>query len=169
ADVGRLLALRAVDDVELDRLALREGLVPLALDRGEVDEHVVLPLARDEPEALLVAEPLHGALLCQRALLCLERAERSTARARRSTRGTGPRTHVVGGSPVGFERAAVVVLEAEGVVLGRVAVGDLEYPAACRPGVGDPMRRLGAHHELLPRGRIALTVRSEERRVGKEG
>src|SRR4029453_15593143 len=89
SDVGRLLALRAVDDVELDRLALREGLVALAVDRREVDEHIVLPLARDEPETLLVAEPLHGALLCQRALLCPERAERSTARARRPTRRTG--------------------------------------------------------------------------------
>src|SRR4029453_4608861 len=93
SDVGRLLALRAVGDVELGRLAPREGLVPLAFDRREVDEHVVLPLARDEPEALLVAEPLHGALLCQRPLLCLERAERSTARARRPTRRTVPRTH----------------------------------------------------------------------------
>src|SRR5215211_804778 len=116
SNVGRLLALRAVDDVELDGLALREGLVPLALDRREVDEHVVLALARDEPEALLVAEPLHGALLCQRALLCLERAERSTGRAERSTRFACPGT-CAGDSPVGLERPTVVVLEAERVVL----------------------------------------------------
>src|SRR3990170_6698570 len=65
-DVGRLLAFRAVHDLELDRLALVQGLEALALDRGEVDEHVLPGLARDEPVALLVAEPLHGALLCQR-------------------------------------------------------------------------------------------------------
>src|SRR3990170_8805687 len=79
ADVGGLLALRAIDDVELDRLALGERLVALAFDRGEVDEHVVPALPGDEAEALLVAEPLHGALLCQHGLLCLN--TRSLARA----------------------------------------------------------------------------------------
>src|ERR671911_1040012 len=64
-NVGGLLALGAVDDVELDRLTLGERAVSLALDRGEVNEHVVLSFTRDEAEALLVAEPLDGALLCQ--------------------------------------------------------------------------------------------------------
>ena len=41
-------------------LALVEGLVAVALDVGEVDEHVVALLAGDEAEALLGVEELHG-------------------------------------------------------------------------------------------------------------
>src|SRR4030095_10579666 len=84
---------------------------------------------------------------------------RSVARPARGAQRTGGATnHVAGGSPVGVGGGAIVVLEAERVVLGRIAVGDLEHPAACGPGVRDPMRRLCAHHGPPPRGRIALTV-----------
>ena len=48
-------------DVELDALALVEGLVAVALDVGEVDEHIVALLTGDEAEALLGVEELHGA------------------------------------------------------------------------------------------------------------
>src|SRR5205809_5114449 len=61
-DVRSLEAFRALHDVELDPLAFSQGLVTLTGDRGEVDEHVVLTLTLDEPVALLVREPLHGAL-----------------------------------------------------------------------------------------------------------
>src|SRR5579859_2661857 len=61
-DVGRLQALVALDDLELDLLTLGQGLIAVHVDRGEVHEHVVTLLALDEPVALLVREPLHGAL-----------------------------------------------------------------------------------------------------------
>ena len=54
------LTLAAGGNVELDALALVEGLVAVALDVGEVDEHIVALLTRDEAEALLGVEELHG-------------------------------------------------------------------------------------------------------------
>src|SRR5439155_21566798 len=62
ADVRRLQALLALHDLELDALAFSQRLVPVNRDRGEVDEHVLPLLALDEAIALLVREPLHGAL-----------------------------------------------------------------------------------------------------------
>ena len=61
ADVDRLLlAVVARGDLELDSLALVEGLEALALDLGEVSEHVVATLDRDEAVALVRVEPLDG-------------------------------------------------------------------------------------------------------------
>src|ERR687887_2868466 len=60
--VGGLLALRALDDVELDGLALVQGAIAVAHDGGEVNEDVVSVGAGDEPVPFLVAEPFHGAL-----------------------------------------------------------------------------------------------------------
>src|SRR3954453_4767557 len=62
ADVLRLRALAAGADLELDPLALFEGLETLALDRREVHEHVVATLTRDESETLVGIEELHSAL-----------------------------------------------------------------------------------------------------------
>src|SRR6516164_8100830 len=59
ADVCSLQALRSPSDVELDPLALGQGLESLALDRREMHEHVLAALLRDETEALRVVEPLH--------------------------------------------------------------------------------------------------------------
>src|SRR3954471_22141764 len=56
-----LAALRPVDDLELDRLAVLEGLVPVRDDLAPVDEHVVLTLDGKEAVALVGVEPLHGA------------------------------------------------------------------------------------------------------------
>src|SRR5512141_699553 len=54
-------SLRALDHVELDLLALGEGLEPLHLDRGVVYEAVLAPgLRRNKAKALRVVEPLHG-------------------------------------------------------------------------------------------------------------
>src|SRR5262245_15152156 len=53
--------------------------------------------------------------------------------------------------PVGLERASVVVLEPERVVLGGVAVGDLEHASPGRARVRDPVGRFGPDHELLTR------------------
>src|SRR3954463_9872069 len=63
ADVLRLGALLALRDVELDLLALVEGLVALRDDGGVVAEDVgAAAVLGDEPEALLRVEPLHSAL-----------------------------------------------------------------------------------------------------------
>src|SRR5690349_16073504 len=59
-DVLGLLALAARGHVELDLLALLEGLVAVALDVRVVDEDVVRTLAGDEAVALLVVEELDG-------------------------------------------------------------------------------------------------------------
>src|SRR5690606_30299220 len=57
-DVAGLRSLGALDDLELDLLALLERPEAGSLDRGEVHEDVVAPLALDEPVALRVIEPL---------------------------------------------------------------------------------------------------------------
>src|SRR6266508_61866 len=61
-DVRSLLSLGTFHDVELDLLALGESPVAVTDDRREVNEHVVPVGTSDETVALLVAEPLHGAL-----------------------------------------------------------------------------------------------------------
>src|SRR5919204_3011640 len=57
-------------------------------------------------------------------------------------------------SPVRLKGAAVVILEAERVVLGRVAVRDLEHPPPSITMVGDAVRRLGGDDELLAGRRL---------------
>src|SRR5882762_7960323 len=52
ANVLRFLTFAAGGHVELNVLALFEGLVAAALDVGEVDENVVTLLPRNEAEAL---------------------------------------------------------------------------------------------------------------------
>src|SRR5690606_9978304 len=60
-DVLRRGALGALDHVELDAVALGQRLEPAALDGAVMDEAVLRAvLARDEPEALGLVEPLHG-------------------------------------------------------------------------------------------------------------
>src|SRR6476660_7515512 len=61
-DCVRLGALGALDDLEVDPLALFEALVPVHLDGRVVDEDVLAAVDGDEAEALLGVEPLHGAL-----------------------------------------------------------------------------------------------------------
>src|SRR5680860_753040 len=61
ANVARLRALLALGHLEADLLTLVEGLVALALDRGEVNEQVLATGVRgDEPVALVGVEPLDG-------------------------------------------------------------------------------------------------------------
>src|SRR5262245_36125519 len=57
-DVAGLRSLRTVDDLEFDLLAFLERPEPRALDRGEVNEHVVPAFAFDESIALGVVKPL---------------------------------------------------------------------------------------------------------------
>src|SRR5262245_39866845 len=58
--VLRLLALRAVDNLELHGLPLVQRLVPFLLDRRELNENVRAALVpSDEPVALRGVKPLH--------------------------------------------------------------------------------------------------------------
>src|SRR6266498_258873 len=61
-DVRSLQALVALHDLELDLLTLGQRLVAFPCNRREVDEDVLAALALDEAVALLVREPLDGAL-----------------------------------------------------------------------------------------------------------
>ena len=58
ANVLCFLALLTRRDVELDLLTFVERLVSVALNRGEVDEHVVGAFARNEAETLFGVEKL---------------------------------------------------------------------------------------------------------------
>jgi hypothetical protein len=62
ADGVGLWALGALRDLELDPLAILEGLVTIHLDGGEVNENIRAVVDRDEAVALLGVEPLNGAL-----------------------------------------------------------------------------------------------------------
>ncbi len=63
ADAGNVLgrgALLALDYVELHLLAFGKRLEAAALDRGVVNEAILLPVRRgDEAEALVIVEPLN--------------------------------------------------------------------------------------------------------------
>src|SRR5215470_5889198 len=76
-DTGRGRALRALLGLVLDLRALFEGAIAIALDRAEVDEHVVRAVVGcDEPVALVVAEPLDGSgRHLASYFLCCEREE----------------------------------------------------------------------------------------------
>src|ERR1700682_5828142 len=63
-DVRGLRALRALHNLERHALALGQRLVAVHADRREVHEHIVATFTLDEAVALLVREPLNGAL-CQ--------------------------------------------------------------------------------------------------------
>src|SRR5438067_10211350 len=57
-DVPCLRTLRAVDDLEFDRLTLFQGPEAVATDSGIVHEHVAATFALNETIALGVVEPL---------------------------------------------------------------------------------------------------------------
>jgi hypothetical protein len=61
-DVTGLQSLWAALDRELDALPFVQRAVTLALDRGEVDENIFAPFARNESIALRGIEPLDGSL-----------------------------------------------------------------------------------------------------------
>jgi hypothetical protein len=60
-----LQALRAAGHFELNRLPVVQRLIPLRLNRGEVDENVLAGLALDESESLAGIEPLYCSLFSQ--------------------------------------------------------------------------------------------------------
>src|SRR5688572_16587701 len=61
-DVLGRRALLALHRVELDAIAFGEGLEPAALNRRMMDEQILRSVfGRDEPETLVVVEPLHCA------------------------------------------------------------------------------------------------------------
>jgi ABC-type branched-subunit amino acid transport system permease subunit len=61
-DVRCLQALGALGDFEFHRLAFVQRLIPVHLNRGEVDENVFAGLALDESVAFAGIEPLHCSL-----------------------------------------------------------------------------------------------------------
>src|SRR4029077_979896 len=76
-DAGRSRALRALLGLVLDLRALFERTVAVALDRAEMDEHIVGAIVGcDEPVALVIAEPLNGSgRHLASSYLCCEREE----------------------------------------------------------------------------------------------
>jgi hypothetical protein len=60
--VGSLPALRSFNYVELDGLALLKAFKATGADSRVVYENIFTVLARDEPEALCVIEPLYCSL-----------------------------------------------------------------------------------------------------------
>src|SRR5712664_318404 len=60
ADVCSLEALRPLHDLELQALALGQGLEALAGDGRVMNEHVLTALLLDESETLRLVEPLHS-------------------------------------------------------------------------------------------------------------
>ena len=64
-DVGRLQAIGAAGDFELNRLAFVQRFVTIRHDSGEVDENVLAGLALDESKALAGVKPLHCSLFFQ--------------------------------------------------------------------------------------------------------
>jgi hypothetical protein len=64
-DVGRLQALGAARDFELNRLAVVQRFVTIPHDRGEMDENVLAGLALDESKALAGVKPLNCSLFLQ--------------------------------------------------------------------------------------------------------
>src|SRR6185369_17910430 len=87
ADVRRLLAFRTRHQVELHALALCERAEAARPDGGEVDEHVLAGVRRDEAEALGVVEPLDRAL---HATLGRPRRARGPRRASTATAAPAP-------------------------------------------------------------------------------
>jgi hypothetical protein len=58
--VRGLQTLRALFDLELDLLALGQGVKALTLDGSVMNENVLLTFTRDESIPLAIVEPLHG-------------------------------------------------------------------------------------------------------------
>jgi hypothetical protein len=69
ANVLRFLALLTGHYVELDALTFVEALIAIALDVGEMYEHVITLLTRDETESLFCIEKLHCSLCHDYSLL----------------------------------------------------------------------------------------------------
>ena len=61
--VLRLQTFRPLLDFELDLLSLIQRLVAVALNGGEMDEHILARLALNEAKTFLSVKPLHGTLL----------------------------------------------------------------------------------------------------------
>ena len=88
ANVLRLDALPALSGVELDPLTFLQRLVASGLDRGEVNEHVITLLLRDEAEAFVGVEELDRTLCHQCSFLI---ATSRRFRPARNTHRTGSR------------------------------------------------------------------------------
>src|SRR5262245_63472846 len=89
-DVAGLRALGAVNDLELDGLALLERSEAVALDRRVVDEHVAPTVSLDEPITLSVVEPLDLACDAHRSLpACCDAVSAASLNQPRCRNATG--------------------------------------------------------------------------------
>src|SRR5215207_41194 len=88
-DVSGLRALRTIDDLEFDRLALLERPETVSLDRREVDEHIAAAVTFDETVTFGVVEPLNLACDTHRTFPALQWVDRHKKRPR--VRGLGLR------------------------------------------------------------------------------
>src|SRR4028118_1168974 len=113
-----LATLGAIDDLELDGLAVFEGLVAVGLDLRPVDEHVVLALDGDEAVALVSVEPLHGAAHHRNSCNSVTRVEGPTL--------SDPPIHLDEGHPASIQRSRPGPAAAPSVT--RVAAPPLSDP-----------------------------------------
>src|SRR5829696_6378827 len=88
-DVSGLRALRTIDDLEFDRLALLERSEPVALNRREVDEHIAAAVTFDETVTFGVVEPLD--LACDTHRTCPALQFRGALRRRVTCRAAAHR------------------------------------------------------------------------------
>src|SRR6516225_678398 len=92
--VLRLQTFRPLLDFELDLLSLIQRLVAVALNGGEMDEHILARLALNKPKTFRSVEPLHGTLLFAHGIpllskefaLAKQRIQKARRRSRASTR-----------------------------------------------------------------------------------
>jgi hypothetical protein len=89
SQVGGLRSLLSLLDVELDGLALLQGLQPAGLYRAEMDEYILALLGADEAVALVGVEPLDGAT-CHDRLPPSRRQAPSMVRRRTGTPQPAP-------------------------------------------------------------------------------
>ena len=80
-DLVSLRALRPLDDVELNLIALFEALVALALDRTVMNEDIGPVIAAEESVPFCIVEPLNCSLvLCQDRAPCFSVRESNCVR-----------------------------------------------------------------------------------------
>src|SRR5215203_2142808 len=90
SQVGGLGSLASLLDVELDGLALLQGLQPAGLHRADVHEYILALLGSDEAVAPVGVEPLDRATCHDGCLLCDAKHARSYPAAEARHAGASP-------------------------------------------------------------------------------
>src|SRR5439155_3184371 len=121
--VRGLCALGALHDLELDLLTLGQRLVSVHRDRREVDKDVLATLTLDEPIALLVREPLDGALSQLRASFKNMRRPGHRAATTVRTRGSVAQTRGKARAPRRYFAARTAFPKRQAIVIGPTPPG----------------------------------------------